>query len=122
MPHRAFGGLFLLLLAVALLLAARSVLAQDGPPLAPADGPSPAPTNDLSATVDHPLVPLTTVSTKIFTGEALDDETSIRMSVRTEEMVLPDSEQVAGIAVTVVEANEYHNGELVETAADYFAQ
>jgi hypothetical protein len=121
MPHRAFGVLYLLV-AVALLLAASSALGQNSLSLASTDGPLLTPTNDLSATVDHALVPLTTVTTKIFAGEALDEETGNRMTIRTQETVLPDPEPVAGIAVTVVEASEYHNGELVETDADYFAQ
>jgi hypothetical protein len=98
-----------------------SVVAQDGGSVAAQDGPSVSATEALSARVDHPLVPLATIPIKIFVGEALD-ETDQRIAVRVEETVLPRAEQVAGIDVTVVDVDDYHNGEFVETTADFFAQ
>ncbi len=47
-------------------------------------------------TVDHSLVPHTTVSTKVFTGEELDPDTGETITIRVEETVLPEAEQVAG--------------------------
>ena len=77
---------------------------------------------DLSAAVDHPLVPLTSVPSKTFTGEEIDPDTGEKIALRIEETVLPQSKQVAGVPVTVVKVDDYHNGELVKTTEDYFAQ
>ncbi len=86
------------------------------------EGASAAPTAKLSATVDHPLVPLTTIPTKLFIGEEVDDETGKRIDLRVEETVMPRTKQVDGIDVAVVAVNDYRNGKLVETTLDYFAQ
>jgi hypothetical protein len=103
-----------LLIVVALQLAGSGGLARGGS--------SPVPTDALSATVDHPLVPLTTVSSKTFVGEELDDKTGTRIATKVEETVLSRQKMVAGIDVTVVRVNDVHNGELHDTTADYFAQ
>jgi hypothetical protein len=113
MHHRAFRFLALLV-AVALQVAGGRVAAQEGA--------SAAPTAELSATVDHPLVPLATVPTKVFTGEELDDETGEKIAIRVEETVVPHPAQVGGIDVAVVKVDDFHNGEFVKTTEDYFAQ
>ena len=77
---------------------------------------------DLSAAVDHPLVPLASVPAKTFTGEEIDPETGEKIALRIEETVLTRPEQVAGVPVTVLKVDDYHNGELVKTTEDYFAQ
>ncbi len=77
---------------------------------------------DLSAAVDHPLVPLTSVPSKTFTGEEIDPETGEKIALQIVEMVLTRSEQVAGVPVTVVKVDDYHDGELVKTTEDFFAQ
>jgi hypothetical protein len=78
--------------------------------------------SELSAPVDHPLVPLATVSTKIFTGEEVDKATLQRIATRVEETVRPHVERVAGIDVTVVDVDDYHNGALHDVTEEYFAQ
>jgi hypothetical protein len=77
---------------------------------------------DLSATVDHPLVPLTSVPTKVFVSEEIDKETGATIALRIEETVLSRVKEIAGVPVTVVLVDDYHNGELVKTTEDYFAQ
>jgi hypothetical protein len=77
---------------------------------------------ELSAAVDHPFVPLASVPLKIFTGEEIDPETGEKIALRIEERVLTQSEQVAGVPVTVVKVDDYYNGELGKTTEDYFAQ
>jgi hypothetical protein len=77
--------------------------------------------DELSPAVDHPLVPLTSVPVKIFTGEEID-ETGETIALRIDERVLTRSEQVAGVSVTVVKVDDYYNGELGKTTEDYFAQ
>jgi hypothetical protein len=114
MQRRTLGFSALLLVAVALQLSGGRDMAREGPALPPP--------NDLSATVDHPFVPLTTVPTKLFAGEQLDEETGNRITTRVEETVVPYPAQVAGIAATVITIADYHNGQLHDTAADYFAQ
>ena len=93
MHHQALRVVHLLIL-VALPLAGSGGIARGRPSLAPVDA--------LSATVDHPLVPLSTVSSKTFAGEELDDETGTRIATKVEETVQPRQKRVAGIDVTVV--------------------
>ncbi len=81
-----------------------------------------APLADLAPTVDHPLVPLTALPIKVFAGTERDSETGEAVAVRVEERVLSGTKQVAGVEVTVVRVDDYHNGEHVDTTADYFAQ
>jgi len=113
MHHRTFQFL-VLLVAVALQLASGRVAAQGGS--------SPAPTDELSPKVDHPFVPLAIVPSKIFTGEELDPETGEPIAIRVEETVLPQPAHVAGMDVTVVAVDDYHNGAFVKSTEDYFAQ
>jgi hypothetical protein len=77
---------------------------------------------DLSAEVDHPFVPLTSVPSKTFTGEEIDSETGKKIALRIEETVLTQSEQVSGVQVTIVKVDDYYDGELGKTTEDYFAQ
>jgi hypothetical protein len=77
---------------------------------------------DLSAAVDHPLVPLASVPSKTFTGEEIDPETGEKIALLIEETVLTQSEQVSGVPVTIVKVDDYYNGELSKTTEDYFAQ
>jgi hypothetical protein len=77
---------------------------------------------DLSAEVDHPFVPLTSVPSKTFTGEEIDPETGKKIALRIEETVLTQSEQVSGVQVTIVKVDDYYDGELGKTTEDYFAQ
>ncbi len=83
---------------------------------------APALLSELSAIVDHPLVPHATVPEKIFTGVELDVETGETIELRVEETVLPQLEQVAGVDVTVVNVDDHYNGVLGKTTEDYFAQ
>jgi hypothetical protein len=112
--HQPALRLFYLLIIVALQLAGSGGIARGRPSLTPAD--------TLSATVDHPLVPLTTVASKTFAGEELDDKTGTRIPTQVEETVHPRQKRVAGIDVTVVTVDDFHDGELHDTTADYFAQ
>jgi hypothetical protein len=81
-----------------------------------------APLTDLTPIVDHPLVPLAAMTTKVFVGQELDPDTGETVALRVEERVAPRTAQVAGVNVTVVDVTDYHNGQLVKTTADYFAQ
>jgi hypothetical protein len=113
MHHQALRVVHLLIL-VALPLAGSGGITRGQPSLAPVDS--------LSATVDHPLVPLSTVSSKTFAGEELDDETGTRIATKVEETVHPRQKRIAGTDVTVVAVDDFHDGELHDTTADYFAQ
>lgn len=69
-----------------------------------------------SATVDHPLLPLSSVRSTVHEGREGDTE------LRVESRVLERTGRVAGVPVTVVEVSEYEDGELVERTLDYYAQ
>ena len=86
---------------------------QTGPSIRPAD---------FQAKVDHPLFPLSSLEPKVFEGEEKDPETGESMKTRLESAVLPQTDRVAGVEVTVLQEKDYENGELVESTLDYFAQ
>jgi hypothetical protein len=75
-----------------------------------------------SATVDHPLVPLSLIPYTVFEGSELDPETGEAIEIRAEKRVLDETEVVAGVHVAILEVKEYEDGELVESTLDYFAQ
>jgi len=77
---------------------------------------------DFQAKVDNPLFPLSTLSPKLFEGEERDPNTNETIKTRLESTVLPDTDKVAGVEVTVLQEKDYQNGELVESTLDYFAQ
>jgi hypothetical protein len=68
-----------------------------------------------TAKVDHPLVPLTTVSTTVFQG------TEEGATVRAVSRVLDRTVRVSGVPVTAVDVREFQDGELVEHTRDYYA-
>ena len=81
-----------------------------------------APLVDLMATIDHPLAPLATMPIKVFAGQERDPDTGETVALRVEERVRSGTAQVAWVNVTVVDVTDFHNGELVKTTEDYFAQ
>jgi hypothetical protein len=111
--HRSASRPFIFLMAIALQVAGGRVVARDDLPVAPA--------GELSATVDHPLVPLAAVACKVFQGTEVD-EGGERITTRVEETVSARPEQVAGITVTVVTVDDFHDGVLHDLTIEYFAQ
>jgi hypothetical protein len=77
---------------------------------------------DFQAKVDNTLLPLSTLGPQLFEGEERDPDTSEIVRTRVESAVLPTTDKVAGVEVTVVNEKDYQNGELVESTLDYFAQ
>lgn len=77
---------------------------------------------DFQALVDNPLFPLGSLGPKMFQGEEPDPDTGETLDTRLESTVLPDTDTIAGVEVTVLEEKDYENGELVERTLDYFAQ
>jgi hypothetical protein len=81
-----------------------------------------APLADLVSKVDHPLAPFATVPIKIFAGAERNPDTGETITLRVEERVLSSTARVAGVDVTVVEVNDYHDGEFHDVTTDYFAE
>jgi hypothetical protein len=77
---------------------------------------------DFQATVDNRLYPLPASSQQVYEGEEPDPDTGNTIKTRVESRVLPKTDRVAGVEVTVVEDKEFKDGELVESTLDYFAQ
>ena len=77
---------------------------------------------DLQAKVDNRLYPLSSSNPKVYEGEERDPDTGQTAKTRVESTVLPKTDRVAGVEVTVIEDREYKDGELVESTLDYFAQ
>src|SRR5688500_15494198 len=110
--HRLASRPFILLMAITLQVAGDRVVAREDVPIAPVD--------ELSATVDHPLVPLAAVARKVFAGTEVD-EGGHRIEMRIEETVLTRQVRVAGIEVTVVAVDDYHDGAIHDQTTEYFA-
>ena len=89
----------------------------DGKPKVPSIDPA-----DFQAEVDNPFFPLASLGPKVFEGEERDPETGEVIETRLESTVLPDTDVVAGVEVTVVEEKDYEDGELIESTLDYYAQ
>jgi hypothetical protein len=69
-----------------------------------------------SQSVDHPLVPLSSLALTVLEGSEGGPE------LRVESRVVDETERVAGVPVAVVEVKEYEGGKLVEHTHDYYAQ
>jgi hypothetical protein len=85
---------------------------------------SPAAINpaDFQAAIDNPFYPLSSLGPRIYEGEEPDPDTGEVVETRLESTVLPETDVVAGVEVTVLEEKNYEDGELVESTLDYFAQ
>lgn len=77
---------------------------------------------DFQAEVDNTFFPLSSGETQVYEGEELDAETGETIEIRIESTVLPETDVVAGVEVTVVEVKDFEDGELVESTLDYYAQ
>ena len=111
--HRLASRPFIFLIGIALQgHVAGGVVARHDVPVAPG--------GELTATVDHPLVPLSTVASKVFEGTEVDEGLQ-RIETRIEETVLARQERVAGIEVTVVAVDDYHDGVIHDQTTEYFA-
>ncbi len=100
----------------ALLLAA---CGDGGGEKTPASALDPA---DFQALVDNPLFPLSSLGTQVYEGEEVDPDTGETIKTRVEATLLPETDTVAGIEVTVVDVKDFEDGELVESTLDYYAQ
>jgi hypothetical protein len=96
-----------------------------GPTATPPAGRTPAASSfdpaDFQATVDNPLYPLVPNSAWVYEGEE-ENDSGENVQVRDEIKVLPSTDTIGGVEVTVVEDKAYEDGELVESTLDYFAQ
>jgi len=77
---------------------------------------------DFQATIDNPFYPLSSLGPRSYEGEESDPDTGEVVETRLESTVLPETDVVAGVEVTVLEEKNYEDGELVERTLDYFAQ
>jgi hypothetical protein len=77
---------------------------------------------DFQAEVDNPFFPLSSLGPQVYEGEEPDPDTGDMIGTRVESTVLPETDTVAGIEVTVVEEKDFEGDELVESTLDYYAQ
>jgi hypothetical protein len=77
---------------------------------------------DFSPVVTNPFFPLAALRSTRYEGEETDPDDGETVAIRVEETVLPETRQVAGVEVTVVEVKEYEDGEIVELTHDFYAQ
>jgi hypothetical protein len=78
--------------------------------------------NDLSATVDNPYFPLEPGTSRRYEGQEVDPDTGETVELRVQEHVSPVPDEIAGAPVTILEVQEYEDGQLTETTSDYHAQ
>jgi hypothetical protein len=74
----------------------------------------------LSPTVDNPYVAFATVTRTVYEGEETDEGETF--ALRVESATRSETTEVAGIEATIVDVDEYEDGELVERTEDYYAQ
>jgi hypothetical protein len=86
-----------------------------------AEAPARAPA-EATATVDHPLVPLSTVQRKVFEGTERDPDTGETVRTKVDARVLKATQVIDGVRSAVVAVRDYEDGELVESTRDYYAQ
>jgi hypothetical protein len=86
---------------------------------AAAAGPDPG---DCSSDVNHRLVPLSTLSSKVFEGSEKDPDTGQVILTRSEQRTLDESDTFAGYPVTAVEASGFEDGEQVDKTVGYYTQ
>jgi hypothetical protein len=94
----------------------------DNEPEASGDSPPALDPAQFSATVDHPLFPLSSLRSMAYAGIEGDPDSGERARVRSVSRVLEEPGEVSGAPVTVVEVREFEDGELVEHTLDYYAQ
>jgi hypothetical protein len=116
----------LALLALALTAAAcgggdNSTAADGAATATNAVGATPDP-GDCTAEVDHPLVPLSSISSKIFEGSEKNPDTGQIILTRSEQRRLEESKTIAGYPVTVVESSGFEDGEQVDKTVAYYTQ
>lgn len=104
------------LVAVLVLLSCGGATAQAQPATPAIDSAS------FSIDVTNPFFPLPLGAVRIFEGEETDPETGETHHFRIEETVLPDTAEVMGIPVVVLQVNEFEDGQLIESTRDYHAQ
>lgn len=83
----------------------------------PLDDPS-----SFSATIDNPMFPLSLFGYREYKGYAYDLTTGELVETRVEETLVPETREVAGAEVAVIEVREYEEGELVELTLDFYTQ
>lgn len=77
---------------------------------------------DFRPYVTHPLFPLSSLRSLVFSGTERDAESGGTIKTRTEKRLLHKTEVIAGVTVAVLEVKDYEGGKLVEVTEDYFAE
>jgi hypothetical protein len=119
-PQRGILGFAIAAAAVLALLSACGDDDDNGSDSNSSEEPTPAAEEidpaDFQAEVTNPYFAQPVGLSRAFEGE--EDGVLIRV----EETVLEETETVAGVETTILEVNEYEDGELVEHTLDYYAQ
>lgn len=77
--------------------------------------------DDLNSQIDNPFfVPLTPLLLLVHEGEETDDGETVH--IRVESRVLPERQEIAGVEVSVIQVEEYEDGELLDITWEFYAQ
>ncbi len=106
-------------ITIAALVATAAVIGAPGGASARGAAVDPA---DFQPAITNPLFPISLTGPKVFAGAETDPDTGETIETRLESRVLAQTETLIGVTLTVLEEKAYADGELIETALDYFAQ
>ena len=76
----------------------------------------------LTSVVSHPLLMFSTLKRAIYVGKERDGDTGQAFKVRLELTARDTAETIAGIKVTVIDATDFADDEVVERARNFYAQ
>jgi len=77
---------------------------------------------DLSSVVSHPLLMFSTLKRAVYVGKERDGDTGQSFKVRLEVTAGDTAETIGGVPVTVLDATDFADDEVVERARKFYAQ
>jgi hypothetical protein len=77
---------------------------------------------ELSSVVSNPLLMFNTLKRAVYVGKERDGDTGQSFKVRIELTARDTTETIAGVQVTVIDATDYADDEVVERARNFYAQ
>lgn len=77
---------------------------------------------ELTSVVSHPLLMFNTLKRAVYVGKERDGDTGQAFKVRLELTACDTAETIAGVRVTVIDATDFADDEVVERARNFYAQ
>jgi hypothetical protein len=77
---------------------------------------------DLTSVVSHPFLMFSNLKRAVYVGKERDGDTGQAFKVRLELTACDTAETIAGVKVTVIDATDFADDEVVERARNFYAQ